>query len=484
MRPKFTFYFATLFVLFSTTAFGQSNDMKTSDFEWLKSANPHSFIDANGARYFQWNATKTDKKQSMALIEKAYRVIFNTDLGQQICRQVLYDKNRNQHIKNFEFHLGLSYHTAFELAASCRENEELIFSKLFYYADHYAPIRKFNLLKPEEKVFARQYSIITTKHTSWNYDSWTDSSNRTFLTLQDGKNGQLNWEHLLRVLIHELAVYFDSKQNSLGQEWSNIMSTQVEIEGSHTSLQNDRYRLALNNPLIQQVLTTWRAYNFEEILMGQIDLPKNLQAHKDDLSSSPYHYLADNFCKAKCLFKNLSVEAHRLSASALFLSTVRPEYRKKTYRNYIRLGGPNIAHLKRALIVLPDFLWEQQQNSKIEAWTDVSLKQNSGFVYKDFFYLLIDPVAIFINKLEIFFTKATYDNIILKDDLATINSLSSMTKDTSSTSPQTTNEQIDPIQAAFLENLSKPTLSSINIEYNHGPRPRVRHGAGSGGSSN
>lgn len=437
------------------------------------------FSDSNGDTYHIVTTSRSETARNV--IDSAFEKILATQMGQQLCRFVLYDSQLSRHVYNLKKHLGISSLAARRQVDKCRHiNSAQRHS--FFYPSTAANIAKHSPFYPDkiaQGLGEKNYTFLLTRKTQWDFDSWTDSSNQTFIVLEDpdtdqahkGVSSQNTELHILRVLAHEIAVYFDIKQNAGTADWEGIIRNQnpTILDLGHY----DEFKVALNNPLVQQVLTTWRAVIFEDTVLRQITqlYPKYKSSYRQQPIDKEYAFLFDTSCKEDCLHNRLIEETHRLTPKSLFYSALRPTYRYEKWAQY-RAENPHLNHrgttVQQALIEFPGNLLESYLPS-VKFAQLTSTATNSGYVtsneplfsYSDFFYLLVDPAVYHKNIYAAYICEGQYRREFLPSDLKAIWS-----------AVDARFESHNPI----LTYLKTPFLGSININYTYGPRPRIRTG--------
>ncbi|MCB0420100.1 MAG: hypothetical protein KDD61_03840 [Bdellovibrionales bacterium] len=434
----------------------------------------NSFRDSLGDTYYVLDTATSEDAQKA--IDHAFEKIFSTTIGLDLCRLVLAEKSKEAHQLNLRKHLGISIKVAERIVGKCRYADPVLPS-FFFIPSKESDIQRKRLAGSRNVGDGfKNYTFLLTRGTKWNYDSWTDASNQTFIVIEDpytentlsSQNDEL---HLIRVLAHEIAVYFDVKQSTDTNEWREIIELSISRLSSYPYL--EEFALALSNPLIQQVLTTWRAYIFERLVLEEVlERFPSLGKFTDTAIDSKYDFLLDSKCNDDCLFDHLRIEAEQLTEKALFFSVLRPNYRNRKWKQVQQELYAKDNELRSALIDYPNkllgtYLSIDSRTSKFSSALGV-LDLSTPFSYSDFFYLLIDPAIYQANIVPSYVTAQQYKRILLPSDLRRI-WLTSIKLQSSN----------DLGVISFLKN---PLLGATNVNSTYGPRPRIRTGSIGGGA--
>lgn len=184
-------------------------------------------------------------------IDAAYAMIFKTQMGKAICRQILGADG-----EAIRFHLGVSAEAAAKLASDCPRTAR----HRWIFATKPEDIRKLTLKDSSPRVYRVLQSQLT-----FPIDSWTDPfTNSTVLVTP---TWPMAFERLVQLLAHETAVYFDSKANPAhpdAQKIPELRQLPLHTQGAIDPL------IAFSNPLQAHAMTFVRALQVESEILREL----------------------------------------------------------------------------------------------------------------------------------------------------------------------------------------------------------------------
>lgn len=372
-------------------------------------------------------------------IDKAYGLIFKTQIGQTICRDIL-----GADAEAITLHLGVTLAKARVFASECSSGFE---PAEWVYPTSPSDIQKISHAGQRPKKYVLQISS-----QAFPLESWTDpvSNSTTIMTLA---GETLTFGRLVQILAHETAVYFDSKTNPAHPSAESI-TTLRDLKLNGPGLINPL--VAVTNPLIGHTLTYLRALQVEFAIMDELVAKGALHAPDSDTTNDDFEAPADFYSPAlRYLISNTC--GHSCIAS--LVTNLRDEYLP------IALPMLAFANNYRALILgeLPklNLQWNNTEmfNAQValNTYPVLYLKtQFTGDVVAD-----MNHVFSALDQGE----KAKFDAVTLfmKNDLWPIEW------------PTVSESRFDSGQT-LLEFMKRPLLSGYNIMLTSGPRVRVRTG--------
>lgn len=178
-----------------------------------------------------------------AIIDGSLLSVFSTPTGRRWCGEVLRgDANL------IAYHTGASLDAAQVIASGCQgevaETER-------------------SILQNSRKEFApRYYSFMIVGKRKTAIESWTSSMNETVFVVEDKS---LDEAKLIRLIIHELAVYFDSKSRLTPKRAATLPGFDAKLPEPACAAQS-----ALGNPMISFALSAMRAFEVERALESEL----------------------------------------------------------------------------------------------------------------------------------------------------------------------------------------------------------------------
>lgn len=201
-----------------------------------------------------WVYTDSDHVILAELVEQLVETIFSTRAGQTLCSFMDNTEDRNTRLLLTKALLGLRKKSAQKIIHYCLPH---IKTETLGYK---IPTQLlWNTILRQPKVYK---FVITAEKTK--LSSFTSRFNETFLFLNPE---EIDFNHLIARLAHELAIYFDRK-NQPDIFWYDY---QVNAIGHIQTTAEKCYLLkSLADPAIKTALMTLRAFSFEKALVQEI----------------------------------------------------------------------------------------------------------------------------------------------------------------------------------------------------------------------
>lgn len=374
-------------------------------------------------------------------MDKALLLITShSELGRQIAKFVLHC-NKEAIIN----HLGASAIAAEEISKIC--SQEFFLNRHKFILP--SPLNALDKLSRRVNWQKKTYSLILTNRTTMDYDSWTSSlTNRTTLVVyHDRDKSELNLSHLTQLLAHELAIYFDAKFWIDSEDWKMLYSLNKITENYES-----KTKIALNNPLINQVFIYSRAFTVEkyivEDLVNQGLLTLNSPSY---YKNNPYFFFNKNSCLDLCVYENIMKMSYWYIPNSLPLLAFSPQYRSLKWMEIIHQS--------------PSFD-EKQMSSLNNFLNDIPLNFISTYVEMDALQILeMQSLGGLGNFSDTIALNHFFKTVLLPQDLQQLKE--AMTLQSSATH-----------QSRLLIQMIQPSLSGYNVKLSSGPRPRIKTGGG------
>lgn len=231
------------------------------------------------------NATEPQLQKE---VDRAFGLIFETQIGQTICRDIL-----GADASAIALHLGITRPTAEQFAKSCSGD--------FEPAEWVYPTAPPDILKIAGGSHSTKQYIVKTTAADFPIESWTDSvTNATTILIPSGKlEAKAKFEYLVQILAHETAVYFDSKINPRHQNANSIphlRSLSLKGPGIMDPL------IAVSNPIVGHTLTYLRALQVELAIIDEIVAKHGRDFTPHPALNDPYlRYLVSESCTHSCI---------------------------------------------------------------------------------------------------------------------------------------------------------------------------------------
>ncbi len=405
----------------------------------LLTGKPHQMISDSFGRHFEVYYVERDPLLQGLIDDLTIRLL-KTSTGAQICSELL-DSNPNLIIQ----HLGVSSDVAQTLARNCWTPFRGTNSRFVVANGLVGDSSKSSL-----NYSPRKYTIVVTDQPQVPVDSWTDSlSNRTTLFLSRttrSSGSDINWQHLLQILSHEMAIYFDAKSWAWGPEWS-LLPRGLNRAAIAESEASERIQLATLNPMINTVLAFVRAYKIERLMLREAYEAGKLGPEAPFYGQPEFPFLANN-CETECLSRFIRSQSEWLRALSPALVGYFPHYRSRRLlwsQRHPSLSSGEFDSLKFGLETLPT----RYMTTLIE-------RRNSAF---DLVSTLFTPFrqTPFKKVAEVLVDR------LLPEDLTILEGAHVRLNENSST-------------IGVLPFLAVPLLSDVNTQLSSGPRPRIRTG--------
>lgn len=367
-----------------------------------------------------------DKSESIhqAEIDSAYLLIFQTQLGRAICRQIL-----GADVEAIKFHLGVSSFAARNIARMCPRGSR---DKLIFPTDP-SDIRKLTLKNQKP----RKHKILVTD-ISFPIESWTEPfTNTTVLVTQTLPLTQERW---VQLLAHELAVYFDSKANPAHPDAEQIPELK-NLRFANTTTLNPL--LAATNPLQGHALTFVRALAVEKQIVSELVRTQKIKGPA--LLDATQERILSETCAHECL-KNLVLHVRKMMLPiSLPLLAFTPHYRSAIVNEipslYLDWNEAEVARARLFLNRMPmeylrtEYTGDPVNDMKKVFYGNIERYRNAAEV-ADFMDSILWPLE----------ERALFDSRLAER-----------------------NETV-------LEYMRRPLLSGYNVGLSSGPRVRVRPG--------
>jgi hypothetical protein len=356
-------------------------------------------------------------------INAAYSLIMETQLGQAICRQIL-----GGDAEAIEFHLGVSPAAAQLIAQRCPRSAR----HAWIYATRPNDIRKLTISGSS----ARKYKVFVSD-LAFPIESWTEPFTNTTVIIAPSL--PIKRERLVKILAHEMAVYFDSKANPAHPDAGHIPSLrQLNIQSTGTL----DPLVTLSNPLHSHALTFVRALQVETEVLK--DLARAGKIEFKNQIEPAYAELVSGQCGHACLKALVLKIREALLPIGLPLLAFAPHY-----RSLILQELPNLR------LNWTEEAWQRAQQALNHLPVDFLRTQSGG-----------DPVS---DMYRVFFAdtnqQSRYHVVtkFLDKDLWPLEEEALFSAHVNGGS-------------TLLEFMKLPTLSGYNVGLSSGPRVRIRTG--------
>lgn len=429
------FLMSALATSFQITAATPTSVQTISLVEALKEDRPGSYTDEKGKTHQLYYSTS--HPEFLRLIETSIIDLSRTGLGKSLLQHVLACDS-----SSISKHFGISSQTANMLAGECFR-DSLINKNLSTYVLESQDDKletKISLIPGTSK---RQYILVVSESTDWNIDSWTDPfSNKTVFIVEKGQADKADSKTFFyQMMAHEIAVYFDTKAWVGSAEWDDIPTFKNSL--NDVSVDKNKLALALNNPLISQMLRSLRAFRIEKVFIEELVSKNLLPRTALSYYQHPGNSYLEEDCHATCVLNFLNSFSALLLPQSLPLLAFSPQYRNQKALEII--GGRSLGSSNKTVQVLenyPDqYLTQIFKNDPFFNMMNPDLKPGQEYLFRE--------------------TSETFKTILLPQDLSTISQL------------MKTNHILDE---DFLSFLASPQLGGQNVRLSGGPRPRIRGG--------
>lgn len=359
-------------------------------------------------------------------IDTAFEEIMRSNLGRAICTEIL-----GANAEAISFHLGVSESAGKVIARNCAAGSPEL-QWIFPTPNH--DIQKLSLKANKP----RRYVMLQAQM-NFPIESWTDHFTNTTVLLA-GPEG-LSQTRLIQLLVHEMAVYFDSKANPAHPEARSIPELR-DIKIIPPTTLNPL--LVVSDPLIAHTLTFIRALQVEFEIVSDL-VSQGRIATPPDFGNVYLNYLISERCDHACLLKAIDMMRAKYLPFGLPLMAFSPFFRSSMADDLVRAKPPG---------------WTSVQ------WTAVQLSLNTlpvEFLKSQF---TGNPLA---DMQKVFQTKdiptAAYSSVVsfLNNDLWPLERVA--LADTRLVGGK-----------SFLEFMKVPLLSGVNISLSSGPRVRIGTG--------
>ncbi len=366
-------------------------------------------------------------------IDHAFELIFSTQVGQTVCRDIL-----ARDPDAIARHLGVSESAAAQLSTRCNGNFQP-------YEFVYPSAGDIDKLTGQTQS-PRRYEFLVASADPL-IESWTDSFENvtTILTTEE----RIGFNRLVQILAHETAVYFDSKINPAHRSAHRIPHLNAETLMSPIDDPVNPL-VAVTNPVVAHTLTYRRALQVEYAIIdelvanGQITPPA-------DYGNQDLRGLISEECQHECV-KNLVLK-------------LRDEYLSTD--SHLPLALPMLAFASHYRALISDELPRLRETKPNMNWTEaVQNIQTQPLRYlraHDTDNLVADSTNAFSALSEEeqrrFLAVSEYMRTTWWDlEWSAISNSQYRSGET------------------FLEFMKKPLLSGYNILITSGPRVRIRVG--------
>lgn len=369
-----------------------------------------------------WGQTVVTNYQTE--IDEAYSKILMTDFGRAVCRQIL-----GADAEAISFHLGVSSLTADRMAHLC------LYAKAnpWIMPTPTADIRKLTLKTSQP----RKYKVLVSQ-VNFPVESWTDPFTNTTVIVTSSL--PIRPERWIKILAHEMAVYFDSKVYPSHPDAAQIpalRSLSLKWDGQLNPV------VALSNPLNGHVLTFLRALQVETEILN--DLIRRGQIEPGGLLTDTQARFVAETCEHECIKTLILRLRNDLMPLGLPILAYTPYYRSLILSELpkMSLDWPVVTR-QRAQLVLNHLPVE-------------FLKNQSA----------VDPVAdmkrvFYLNNID--YQKIVEVTQFLQNDLWSLEKESLFSA------------HIEGSNKTLLEYMKTPLLSGYNVGLSSGPRVRIRGG--------
>lgn len=370
-------------------------------------------------------------------VDRAFGMIFQTQIGQTICRDIL-----GADASAIALHLGVTREAAVRFAKKCSGD--------FEPAEWVYPTAPADILKigGGASQSTKQY-ILRTTEADFPIESWTDSVTNatTILFPEDAQNKSSQFEYLVQILAHETAVYFDSKINPKHQNANSIphlRSLSLKGPGKMDPL------IAVSNPIVGHTLTYLRALQVEFAILDELDARFGIYFTPHPALNHPYlRYLVSEGCAHVCiedLILRLKVD-------------------------YMPIALPMLAFASHYRSIIIPELGRIQPKWNATEWLNANQSLNNFPVaYAQTYKETVNSQNVVVAMENVFNApqseRAKFDSTMLfmANELWEIEW------------PVVSQSRFESSGLSLLEFMKRPLLSGYNIFLTSGPRVRVRGG--------
>ncbi|HMN68210.1 MAG TPA: hypothetical protein PKC28_06690 [Bdellovibrionales bacterium] len=362
--------------------------------------------------------------QSTAETDQAFLLIFKTPFGQEICRDVL-----GGDAEAIRLHLGVSPSKAKEIADGCHSGER----SGWIYKTEPETIQK---LLPEGRR-QRTYRWLSV-NADFPIESWTDPFRNLTTILKAPEDKGATW--LLKILAHEMAVYFDSKANTIHPEHVKIPVLDSMSLGTASTLNP---WVAVSDPQIAHSLTYLRALKVEYRIMSELKAMGKIRELPAEYSEPLIAKALAEDCDNACVLDFITNVRKIYRPISLTLLALAPQYRTAMMAELARLNwsGKKLITAQTMIDRYPvRYMLDNSMNDMVSdltltLMTDAKISQDNEAVAR-FFEQSIWPIEM-----------AAIGESYFEED-----------------------------GRALLTFLKEPLLSGHNIRLSTGPRVRIRTG--------
>lgn len=238
-------------------------------------------------------------------IDRHTIAILQTRIGKAICKDIL-AADEDLIRRN----LGVTSTAAQIIASNCKSTRP---NSSPYVVP--SPATQKNSLLPATA--DRTFVVVYSNNLDLGFDSWTEPfTNRTVLILNSSSS-------LLKILTHELMIYFDAKSWPGGPNWWSLPDLGDTILSSSDS---NRSVLATQNPVIAQILAAIRAFKLE------VEVLKDLHEQPD---AALNHSFLKLDCDEHCLFHAVKDSTYWVRPYLVDLLAFSPRYRAEILQSAV-----------------------------------------------------------------------------------------------------------------------------------------------------
>lgn len=366
-------------------------------------------------------------------IDAAFELIFSSPTGKLICRDIL-----GSNEVALSVHLGISPSSAKKIAKMC-ESAPLVESQWIYPSSPEF-IRKFVNDNGQRH---RSYEVLEAS-INFNIESWTVGQTTSIL-ISPAMSDRTAETWLVKILAHEMAVYFDSKVNFIHPEASEVPALEQALSELAKDPNGWFTTISISDPQFSYAMTFLRALQIEYKIVTELYTMGLIPSLPPEYDLDEIKLLVGGTCRHECILSFIKKMKQDYRDIALPLTAFSPLYR---------------SHMLHELTQRPPRAWSRQDLRRAqEALDRAPLKFLTDQYTGD---VLIDLTRVFNigNQRVAVFKDATR---FLNEKLwpLEIDALSQANISASET---------------LLEFLKRPLLSGHNISLSTGPRARI--GAG------
>jgi hypothetical protein len=362
-------------------------------------------------------------------VDEAFFKIFQSQIGQTICRDIL-----GADAGAISTHLGVSPDEAKKLALQCAQGD--FEPGAMVYPTSPADIQKIAHLQKSQ----RTYTILPAVE-GFEIESWTDPRTNTTTILQSEEG--MDDARLLQILVHEMAVYFDSKINPAhanAQSIPHLRSLSLKGPGRMNPL------VAVTNPLVGHTLTYLRALQLEFAIIDELLQAGIMKEAPEGYHDAYLRYLASDSCAHQCI-ELLILELQQ----KVFLPISLPLLAHASHYRALRLD-----EFKRMTPQWTSAQWISA-NESLDRLPVLFFNATKGISVVDSMKMV---ASVPESQRADFVTVESF----MKDTLLKIEW------------PVVSQSRFDSSGITLLEFMKRPLLSGYNIVITSGPRVRVRSG--------